>query len=86
MKKIQWFIDVPLSLLVYPSAALLKKIRRTGISRLPYCRNALMKSRVFPICDHYYEPQFDFRDKISVIEGQDPLRNRLEHSGATENS
>lgn len=54
--------DIPLSLLVYPSAWLLKNVRRAGVQRLPYCKSALLNVGVFPIRDHYYEPQFDNRE------------------------
>lgn len=54
-------IDLLLVPLVYLSARILKKIRRIGVRRLPCCKNALMKVGVFPILDHYYEPQFDYR-------------------------
>jgi hypothetical protein len=54
-------IDGILMLFVYPAAWILKMVRRAGLQRLPLCRNALMKVGVFPIRDHYYEPQFDNR-------------------------
>ena len=47
---------------IYPSAWLLKQIRAEGVHRLPACRKALMKVGVFPVRNHYYEPQFDFRN------------------------
>jgi predicted O-methyltransferase YrrM len=50
--------DILLALLTYPAAWLLKTIRRTGVQRLPHCRRALMRVGVFPLLDHYYEPQF----------------------------
>ena len=53
--------DALLVPLVYPAAALLKGIRRVGVQRLPRCRSALLDVGVFPLRDHYYEPQFDFR-------------------------
>lgn len=46
---------------VYPSAWLLKMVRRAGVHRLPHSKKALMRVGVFPIRDHYYEPQFDYR-------------------------
>lgn len=46
---------------VYPSAWLLKSIRRTGLHRLPLCKRALLQVGVLPIRNHYYEPRFDFR-------------------------
>lgn len=53
--------DILLALFVYPSAWLLKKVRRKGIHKLPHCKNALIIIGVFPISDHYYEPQLDYR-------------------------
>jgi hypothetical protein len=45
----------------YLSAWLMKNIRRAGVERLPHCKSALMNVGVFPIRNHYYEPQFDNR-------------------------
>lgn len=54
--------DILLVPFVYASALLLKIIRRAGISRLPKCKGTLLRIGVFPILDHYYEPQFDNRN------------------------
>jgi hypothetical protein len=54
-------VDLLLLPFVYPAAWLLKIVRILGVHRLLYCRNALMEIGVFPIRDHYYEPQFDYR-------------------------
>lgn len=53
--------DLMLTLFVCPAAWLLKNIRRVGIERLPYCKAVLMDIGIFPIRNHYYEPQFDNR-------------------------
>lgn len=53
--------DVILAPFVYPCALLLKAIRRAGVHRMPLCRAVLMQVGVFPIRDHYFEPQFDLR-------------------------
>jgi Methyltransferase domain len=53
--------DIFLAPFAYPAALLLKAIRKAGVHRLPYCKRALMNVGVFPIRDHYYEPQFDNR-------------------------
>jgi len=53
--------DLVLAPLVLPAAWLLKQIRRAGVHRLPLCRSVLMNVGVFPIRNHYYEPQFDHR-------------------------
>ena len=60
-KIIMPIIDVMFVIFTYPSAFLLKLIRRAGVNRMPLCKNALFKVGVFPILDHYYEPQFDNR-------------------------
>jgi len=62
IKKIIPTIDVILMPVVYLSAWLLKIIRKIGIQRLPICKNTLLNVGVFPIRNHYYEPQFDYRD------------------------
>jgi predicted O-methyltransferase YrrM len=54
--------DVLLAPLVYPCAWLLKNIRRAGVHKLPLCRDALLRVGVFPVRNHYYEPQFDHRE------------------------
>ena len=54
--------DVLLAPFVFLAGWLLKWVRTAGTSRLPYCRNALVEVGVFPIRDHYYEPQFNFRN------------------------
>ena len=53
--------DVLLAPFVYPAGWLLKMVRRARVDRLPHCRNALWRIGVFPLRDHYYEPQFDNR-------------------------
>jgi hypothetical protein len=61
IQKILPIADMLLMPFVYPAAWLLKNIRRAGVQRLPYCKGALMTVGVFPIRNHYYEPQFDNR-------------------------
>jgi hypothetical protein len=39
----------------------LKALRHKGVSNFPRCKNALLQTGVFPISDHYYEPQFNFQ-------------------------
>lgn len=59
--KILPIIDLVLVPFVYPSAWLLKKIRKIGVDKLPRCKKVLFEVGVFPISNHYYEPQFDHR-------------------------
>lgn len=54
-------VDILLVPFLYPCAWLMKLIRRIGVSRLKNCRDALIRVGVFPIRNHYYEPQFDYR-------------------------
>ncbi len=61
IKKILPVADVMLMPFVYPAAWLLKNVRRAGVHRLPLCKRALMNVGVFPIRDHYFEPEFDNR-------------------------
>lgn len=63
-------MDILLLPFVYPSAWVLKNLRHAGVHRLPLCKSALMKVGVFPIRDHYYEPQFDNR-KAKKLFSQD---------------
>jgi hypothetical protein len=57
-------VDVILLPFVYPSALLLKGLRKIGVFRLPLCKNALLQIGVFPIRDHYYEPQFNYTETL----------------------
>ncbi|HXM33667.1 MAG TPA: class I SAM-dependent methyltransferase [Pyrinomonadaceae bacterium] len=71
--KVLPFADVVLPPFVYPSAWLLKLIRQARVDRLPRCRNALWRMGVFPIRDHYYEPQFDNRKARRPFSQDRPL-------------
>lgn len=53
--------------LVYPAAMLLKMVRRVGVHRLPRCKDAMFHVGMFPIRDHYYEPQFDHRSSEASL-------------------
>ena len=56
---IDWLIVIP--------TWLLKAVRRIGVHRLPVSRQALLNVGVFPIRNHYYEPQFDYRYKRQLF-------------------
>jgi hypothetical protein len=63
MKKTLYkILDIVLLPFVYFSAWLLKAVRKKGVHRLPFIKRALLQVGVFPIRNHYYEPQFDFRE------------------------
>lgn len=55
--------DLLLAPFVYFCAGLLKIIRLIGAQKMPHCKNALLKVGCFPIIDHYYEPQFNYRNQ-----------------------
>jgi hypothetical protein len=61
MRKGLPLIDRVLTPAVWLAASFLKQIRRIGIRRLPACRATLMRAGIYPLRDHYYEPQFDHR-------------------------
>jgi hypothetical protein len=63
-------LDILLMLMLYPSAWVFKIVRAGGYNKLPRCKDTLIRTGVFPIRNHYYEPQFDFR-KISRPFSQD---------------
>jgi len=62
LKKLIPYADLLILPLVFLSALLLKIIRKAGIQRFPLSKAALFKVGVFPIRNHYYEPQFDYRE------------------------
>lgn len=61
-KKLIPYVEIFLVPFVYISALLLKHIRKYGIQRLPINKKILFNVGVFPIRDHYHEPQFDMRN------------------------
>lgn len=65
--------DISIFPLVYPAGWLLRLVRRIGVHRLPLCRRVLLAVGVFPIRNHYYEPQFDFRGMPELLAGDRPL-------------
>lgn len=54
------FADRLIAVLLYPSAWLMKSVRRAGVQRLPACKRVLMRLGVFPVTKHFYEPLFDW--------------------------
>lgn len=58
--KILPIVDLLLVPFLLPAAGLMKLVRRIGVQRLPFCKQALLKVGVFPLREHYYEPQFNF--------------------------
>jgi len=65
--------DLVLAPVLYPWAWLLRKVREVGIERMPLCRRALLRVGVFPVRNHFYEPQFDLRQLRRRLDQERPL-------------
>ncbi|MCF6262438.1 MAG: class I SAM-dependent methyltransferase [Xanthomonadales bacterium] len=63
IKKFMPMVDVLLAPFVYVAARVLRVVRRFGVKRVPLCKSILFKVGIFPIINHYYEPQFNFTEK-----------------------
>jgi len=66
-------LDLILVPFMYLAGLLMKFVRSRGVSRLPHSRNALLDVGVFPVRNHYYEPQFDFRKLRRPLSEPRPL-------------
>lgn len=53
--------DLILLPFVYFAAVIMRVVANSGVKRLPLSKNALLQLGVFPIRNHYYQPQFDYR-------------------------
>lgn len=60
-------LDLLIFPFVIPAALLLKVVRILGVNRLPLCKKMLLSIGIFPIRNHYYEPQFDYRSLSSPL-------------------
>jgi hypothetical protein len=60
--------DLLLVPFVFAAAFLLKLVRRVGVQRMRLCKAALLKVGVFPVSDHYYEPQFKHEKSASFLQ------------------
>jgi len=54
------FIDIILSPFVLLSSLCLKIVRRAGIKDMQLSKEIFFKIGIYPLVDHYYEPQFNF--------------------------
>jgi hypothetical protein len=66
-------LDVILPPFVYLSGWVFRHLRRVGVSKFPHCKGALLRAGVFPVRNHYYEPQFDFRETKQPFSAVRPL-------------
>lgn len=66
-------VDWLLMPFVWIAARLLKAVRWIGIRRLPRSRKTLLRVGIYPLRDHYYEPQFDHRKPRRPYSADRPL-------------
>lgn len=60
-------IDIFILPLVFLAALCFKFVRNAGVHRLPFSKSILIRVGVFPVADHYYEPQFRFDHQDAVM-------------------
>ena len=67
-------IDIILVPFIIPSAVTMLLTRRIGLQKLPFSRKVILKIRLLPIIDHYYEPlinakhlRFSLRKKRNLV-------------------
>lgn len=67
-------IDIILVPFIIPSALTMWLTRRIGLQKLPFSRKVMLKIRLLPIIDHYYEPlinpkhlRFSLRNKRNLV-------------------
>jgi predicted O-methyltransferase YrrM len=60
LNKLKFPIDVFLFLLLIPACFIMLIYRRFGSHKLPISKKILNFFGIFPLTDHYYEPQFNF--------------------------
>lgn len=62
--------DLIFAILIFPATFILKIIRSMGVHNYPICKTIFNMVGVFPIRNHYYEPQFIYKTKS--INKKDP--------------
>jgi len=67
-------LDIVISPFVFFSSVTLWLVRRIGVKRLRFSRQAMFFIGVFPIRDHYYEPKFNYDGK-QLIRGNGVKNN-----------
>ncbi len=60
LNKFKIIIDLFFFLLLIPSGFIMLLFRKFGSHKLPYSKFLLNKIGIFPLLDHYYEPQFNY--------------------------
>jgi len=62
LNKLKFPIDVFFSLVLIPASLIMLLYRKFGSHKLPISKKILNSIGVFPLTDHYYEPQFNFNE------------------------
>lgn len=57
-------IDMILIPFIIPSALTMWLTRRIGLQKLPFSRKGMLKIRLLPVIDHYYEPLINQAFKV----------------------
>ena len=60
LNKLSSFIDIIFFIILIPSAITMRLYKIFGSHKLPFAKNLLNYIGVFPIINHYHEPQFIF--------------------------
>lgn len=60
LNKFKFLIDVIFCIILTPSSIVMLMYRRFGSHKLPFSKKILNFFGVFPLTDHYYEPQFNY--------------------------
>ena len=60
LNKLKFPIDIFFSLILIPSSFIMLLYRKFGSHKLPISKKILNFIGIFPLTDHYYEPQFNF--------------------------
>ena len=58
-KNLYWFIDIVLLPFILGSGCILKLFRHIGTQKLPLAKKLLLDIGIYPLRDHYYDPQFN---------------------------
>lgn len=69
INKFSIIVDIIFFVILIPSTFIMLLFRKFGSHKLPYSKSLLNKIGVFPLLDHYYEPQFNYnKNKINFEE------------------
>lgn len=67
LNKLKFPIDAFLSIILIPSSLIMLLYRKFGSHKLPISKKILNSIGIFPLTDHYYEPQFNFNRLVKSL-------------------